>query len=206
MSETTGIEWCNSTWNPWHGCHKISPGCKNCYMFREKGGIVGCGSQDHHGQTWACVHKNHGEVYPACQQICGESTERSFMKPNDEERGCTSTPLSGALTAPLLDAAPVMIQSPFATLTDSSGTHIVGGRVSIREQKSMLVTNSRWENIREQFSEAEKLILRAAIHGVAICPPGVFINPDVLGPELAAKISRALAGQPARETTQDEAL
>lgn len=21
-------------WNPWHGCHKISEGCKNCYMFR----------------------------------------------------------------------------------------------------------------------------------------------------------------------------
>lgn len=21
-------------WNPWHGCHKISSGCKNCYMFR----------------------------------------------------------------------------------------------------------------------------------------------------------------------------
>ena len=21
-------------WNPWHGCHKISPGCLNCYMFR----------------------------------------------------------------------------------------------------------------------------------------------------------------------------
>ena len=21
-------------WNPWHGCHKISPGCFNCYMFR----------------------------------------------------------------------------------------------------------------------------------------------------------------------------
>lgn len=21
-------------WNPWHGCHKISPGCKNCYVFR----------------------------------------------------------------------------------------------------------------------------------------------------------------------------
>ena len=20
-------------WNPWHGCHKISEGCKNCYMF-----------------------------------------------------------------------------------------------------------------------------------------------------------------------------
>ena len=21
-------------WNPWHGCHKISDGCENCYMFR----------------------------------------------------------------------------------------------------------------------------------------------------------------------------
>ena len=22
-------------WNPWHGCHKISTGCKHCYVFRE---------------------------------------------------------------------------------------------------------------------------------------------------------------------------
>ena len=22
-------------WNPWHGCHKISEGCKHCYVFRE---------------------------------------------------------------------------------------------------------------------------------------------------------------------------
>ncbi len=22
-------------WNPWHGCHKISEGCENCYMFRQ---------------------------------------------------------------------------------------------------------------------------------------------------------------------------
>ena len=21
-------------WNPWHGCHKISPGCQNCYVYR----------------------------------------------------------------------------------------------------------------------------------------------------------------------------
>ena len=20
-------------WSPWHGCHKKSPGCLNCYMF-----------------------------------------------------------------------------------------------------------------------------------------------------------------------------
>ena len=22
-------------WNPWHGFHKISPGCKNCYVYRQ---------------------------------------------------------------------------------------------------------------------------------------------------------------------------
>lgn len=21
------------TWNPWHGCHKYSEGCLNCYAF-----------------------------------------------------------------------------------------------------------------------------------------------------------------------------
>ena len=34
MSEQTGIEWTDSTWNPVTGCHKISPGCKNCYAAR----------------------------------------------------------------------------------------------------------------------------------------------------------------------------
>ena len=23
------------SWNPWHGCHKISAGCKNCYVYRQ---------------------------------------------------------------------------------------------------------------------------------------------------------------------------
>ena len=23
-----------ATWNPWHGCHKISAGCQNCYVYR----------------------------------------------------------------------------------------------------------------------------------------------------------------------------
>ena len=29
------IEWTERTWNPWTGCTKISPGCDNCYMFRD---------------------------------------------------------------------------------------------------------------------------------------------------------------------------
>lgn len=25
----------NVTWNPWHGCHKISEGCRHCYVYRQ---------------------------------------------------------------------------------------------------------------------------------------------------------------------------
>jgi protein gp37 len=31
MASKTGIAWCDSTFNPWIGCTKISPACDNCY-------------------------------------------------------------------------------------------------------------------------------------------------------------------------------
>ncbi|ERB51915.1 hypothetical protein N806_20415 [Rhodococcus sp. P27] len=31
MSDRTGIEWTDATWNPVTGCTKVSPGCDNCY-------------------------------------------------------------------------------------------------------------------------------------------------------------------------------
>lgn len=31
MSDTTKIEWADSTFNPWIGCTKVSPACDNCY-------------------------------------------------------------------------------------------------------------------------------------------------------------------------------
>ena len=36
MGENTGIEWTNHTWNPFQGCHKVSEGCRFCYMYRDK--------------------------------------------------------------------------------------------------------------------------------------------------------------------------
>lgn len=35
MGEVTSIEWTDATWNPWQGCLKVSPGCKQCYMYRD---------------------------------------------------------------------------------------------------------------------------------------------------------------------------
>jgi protein gp37 len=34
--QSTKIQWTDATWNPWHGCIKVSEGCKNCYMYRDK--------------------------------------------------------------------------------------------------------------------------------------------------------------------------
>jgi protein gp37 len=31
MAENSKIEWTDNTFNPWVGCFKVSPGCKNCY-------------------------------------------------------------------------------------------------------------------------------------------------------------------------------
>lgn len=36
MGSTTAIEWTDATVNFWHGCKKVSPGCKFCYMYRDK--------------------------------------------------------------------------------------------------------------------------------------------------------------------------
>lgn len=34
MSDQSGIEWTDATWNPVTGCTQVSPGCKNCYASR----------------------------------------------------------------------------------------------------------------------------------------------------------------------------
>lgn len=36
MGTETNIAWTDHTWNPWHGCRKVSQGCKYCYMYRDK--------------------------------------------------------------------------------------------------------------------------------------------------------------------------
>jgi len=36
MGKVTGVSWTDATVNPWMGCHKVSEGCRECYMFREQ--------------------------------------------------------------------------------------------------------------------------------------------------------------------------
>jgi len=36
MALFSPIDWTDHTWNPWQGCYKVSLGCANCYMYRDK--------------------------------------------------------------------------------------------------------------------------------------------------------------------------
>lgn len=36
MGMNSAIQWTDHTWNPWRGCLKLSPGCQQCYMYREQ--------------------------------------------------------------------------------------------------------------------------------------------------------------------------
>lgn len=36
MGSASSIEWTDATWNPWHGCTRVSPGCQHCYMYSAK--------------------------------------------------------------------------------------------------------------------------------------------------------------------------
>ncbi|WP_025918319.1 DUF5131 family protein [Herminiimonas sp. CN] len=50
MSDKTGIEWTDATWNPVRGCSLVSDGCKNCYAMGVAGRFGGPG-QPYDGLT-----------------------------------------------------------------------------------------------------------------------------------------------------------
>lgn len=43
MSDNTGIEWTDATWNPVRGCSRVSPGCQHCYAETVAGRFCGAG-------------------------------------------------------------------------------------------------------------------------------------------------------------------
>jgi protein gp37 len=51
--ENTKIEWATHTFNPWEGCAKVSPGCKNCYAEgQHKLHHAALGKGDNPGTCW----------------------------------------------------------------------------------------------------------------------------------------------------------
>lgn len=52
-----------TNWNPWHGCKKISPGCKHCYVYR---------SDERHGRDASIVEKTKSFDLPIRRNRQGE--------------------------------------------------------------------------------------------------------------------------------------
>ena len=56
----------------------------------------------------------------------------------------------------------------------------------------MLLKMADWHRIREQFTDAEKDAINAAITGEVICPRGCTLSESLLTPALADKIKTAV--------------
>ncbi|MDP3407274.1 DUF5131 family protein [Bosea sp. (in: a-proteobacteria)] len=52
MTDHTGIEWTDATWNPVVGCSLVSPGCTNCYAMGQAARIVRCAAGLNRASTY----------------------------------------------------------------------------------------------------------------------------------------------------------
>jgi protein gp37 len=59
MSEQTGIEWTDATWNPVTGCTKVSPGCTNCYAERLAFRLQAMGNRRYQAGFAVTLHPDH---------------------------------------------------------------------------------------------------------------------------------------------------
>jgi len=75
MSASTKIEWCDSTFNPWMGCTKVSPACDHCYAERDtsrfKTVVWGAGQERKRTSesNWKLPIKWNAEPFYQCE--CG---------------------------------------------------------------------------------------------------------------------------------------
>jgi protein gp37 len=91
MAENTEIAWCDSTFNPWIGCTKVSPGCDNCYAARQDAFRHwtpegwGAGQPRKRTKTWGAPVKWNAEPFFECPD-CGARGGARAM--GDEPKTC----------------------------------------------------------------------------------------------------------------------
>lgn len=85
MAKKSTIEWCDSTFNPWIGCTKISPGCDHCYAERQMDqrlGRVRWGAGQPRQRTsaayWRQPERWNGQPLAECA-VCGLRSENPLM-------------------------------------------------------------------------------------------------------------------------------
>lgn len=101
MSEITKIEWTDSTFNPWVGCTKVSPGCDHCYAesWSKRSGQVKWGGQRRRtsAANWKKPIKWNAAPFYECQ-LCGWRGSKPEMGfPGSVMENCASCPSCDAI-------------------------------------------------------------------------------------------------------------
>lgn len=103
MAENSKISWTDHTFNPWIGCTKVSPGCKNCYaetLMDIRYGKVKWGPRGRRVRTskelWNKPLKWNYDHWCQCSE-CGWRGSYDNTKPNHEFEGSPSCPLCAGL-------------------------------------------------------------------------------------------------------------
>ena len=106
MSARSSIEWCDSTFNPWIGCTRVSPACDHCYAAastpaRTLGIAWGTGEPRRRTSpaTWRLPIRWNAKPFYECTS-CGWRGENPFLGmfcPRDGRgKGCGSDPIRRA--------------------------------------------------------------------------------------------------------------
>lgn len=90
MSDQTGIEWADSTFNPWMGCTKVSPACDHCYAERDtrRFGRVQWGAGQSRVRTSTANWKKPIQWNKQAFVECPECGWRGNWSEADERNGC----------------------------------------------------------------------------------------------------------------------
>jgi hypothetical protein len=63
----------------------------------------------------------------------------------------------------------------------------------------MIIRQSIWEQIRDEFTSDEKAAMSRAFRGEMICPRGFILNPEELGAPLKEKLEQLMAFRKSRK-------
>ena len=79
----------DSCWNLWHGCHRISEGCKNCYVYRRDDSIGKDASAVYKTAAFDLpIRRNRDGSYklPSGRAVFASMTSDFFLKESDDWR------------------------------------------------------------------------------------------------------------------------
>lgn len=94
MSAQTGISWCDSTFNPWIGCTKVSPACDHCYAERDmaiRRKRVEWGAGKPRSRTsaanWKLPERWNNALFVECSECSWRGDEKDAEKADTGGRG-----------------------------------------------------------------------------------------------------------------------